>query len=69
MVENDSWKILWNVTIQTDHAVMGISGSSRQCRRKCRPMWDLWREKKIAVIRFSMSVAFIFATYIMVDYF
>ena len=51
-------------------AAMGIGGGSRECCRKCRPMWDLrWQKKKIADVRVSMSVVFIFTTYIIVQYF
>ena len=46
---------------------MGSGGGSRQGRRKCRPMWYL-RRQKIATVRFSMSVVFIFTNY-NIDYF
>ena len=45
-----------------------INGSNWHRHCKCCPMWDL-RQQKIAVIRFSISVVFIFRTYITVDYF
>ena len=29
-----------------DTSAMGIDSGSRQCYRKCRPVWDLQRQKK-----------------------
>ena len=51
-----------------DTSAMGINSGSRQCCRKCRPVWDLQRQKNAAV-RISISVVFIFTTHIVVDYF
>ena len=50
------------------YSAMGISGSIQQCRCKyhlCR----IYEDKKIAVVRFSMPVVFIFTTNIIVNYF
>ena len=47
---------------------MRIGGGCWQCRRKYHSMRDLQWQKN-TVVMFSVSVVFIFTTYIIADYF
>ena len=47
-------------------AAMGIGGGIRQCRRKCRPMLVLRRQKNVVVKVFTSAV-FLFRFYSVVD--
>ena len=49
-----------------ENAAMGIGGRIRQCRRKCRPMLVLRRQKNAVVKLFTYAV-FLFRFYSVVD--
>ena len=69
----DGFELFWmeslqkNIQLMLEFPAMGIGGSIRQCRCKCRPMLVLRQQKKNAIIKVFTYAVFLFRFYSIVD--